>query len=405
MAVNNLKVTLLPHTPFLKDNGKFDLKKAMSYQGQIGGICYSEEGLVASFNEDNEKTEKRINMTTSGEHQSVFEHVNVGLYLKNSPKFLNMILNNEHQYSASERSLRYTKIKDDGTLPKEMVGIYNKWCNIFFEKIKDKYGSFKSDNAIMKLANENARYLMPVTIPTEMVYTVPLAQLNRIVQYLMDYEENGINGKKDDLHREMSPYIQEFIYALLYDVEVLDERLISNRKHRNLSIFGTDLKNVKPEYGEVYSTVYKGSFAELAQAQRHRTIYYQMERELKYTEYFVPPIIEDDYLLINEWQEDLSMLARKYDCIPQGEKVYISEKGTLDTFVMKMKERLCSSAQLEIAMQTRLIRDEYYENLKDNKYLLQKMEPYMKGARCTFKDYDCPKDCKFNEGKLLIRKI
>ena len=151
MKATNLKVTLLPHTPFLLENGKFDLKRAMLYQGQIGGICYNEDGLMASFTEDEAKTERRVNMTTSGEHQSVFEHVNIGLYLQNSPKFLNMILNNEHQFSTSERSLRYTTIKE-GELPREMVQIYNKWNEIFFNKIKIVYGYIKSDKQIMKLA-------------------------------------------------------------------------------------------------------------------------------------------------------------------------------------------------------------------------------------------------------------
>lgn len=405
MKVSNLKVTLLPHTPFLKENGTFDLKKAMDYQGQIGGICYSKKGLMASFDEELEQTEKRVKRTTSGEHQSVFEHINIGLYIKNGPKFLNMILNNEHQYATSERSLRYTTIQDDGTMPPEMIELYNKWNNIFTIKIKERYASCKGDDQIEKLAQENSRYLMPVTMPTEMVHTIPLAQLNRIVNYLFDYEENGINGVKDDLHRQMAPYIREFINSLILELEVVDERLISNRKHRSLSIFGSNLEDNNKEYGEVYSTLYKGSFAQLAQAQRHRTIYYQMERT-KDLEFYVPPIIEDDPILSDEWLADMYKVVRLYDCIPQGEKVLISEKGTFETFVMKMKERLCSAAQLEIADQTREIRDEYYDSLVANSsHLASKMEPYMKGARCTFPDYDCPKDCGFAEGKILKRKI
>jgi len=420
MEVSNLKVTLLPHTPFLKEDGKFDLKKAMIYQGQIAGICYNEDGLVASFQEDEEKTEKRVNMTTYGEHQSVFEHVNVGLYLQNSPKFLNMILNNEHQYSTSERSLRYTEIKDDGTLPKELIDLYNKWNNIFFIKIKDNYGHCKSDKAIKKLAQENSRYLMPVTMSTEMVHTIPLAQLNRVVYYLMDYEENGINGVKDDLHSQIAPHIREFIHSLILGLEVIDERLLSNFKHRSLSIFGKDIKLGHNEFGEVYSTVYKGSFAEYAQAHRHRTIYYQMQRML-HKEYFIPPILQEDYLLMAEWQNDMETVA-KMGYIPQGEMVLISEKGTFENFVMKMKERLCSAAQLEVALQTERTRNFYANSLQADiinfdedkespitywkkKEILDTLDKYTKGARCTFPDYDCPRDCKFSEGKTLKRKI
>ncbi|MBQ7136735.1 MAG: FAD-dependent thymidylate synthase [Bacilli bacterium] len=418
MKVSNLKVSLLPHTPFLMEDGKFNIQKAMNYQGQLGGICYSEEGLGASFEEDFDKTERRVNMMTSGEHQSVFEHVNVGLYLQNSPKFLNMILNNEHQYSTSERSLRYTSIKE-GELPKEMIDLYNKWNSIFFMKIKDQYGHCKSDAAIRKLAQENSRYLMPVTMSTEMVHTIPLAQLHRVVNYLMDYADNGFNGIKDDLHDQMELDINTFICEL-DNLGLIDERLLSNRKHRSLSIFGQNIQLNSREFGDVYSTAYKGSFAEYAQAHRHRTIYYQMERTVD-KDYYIPPILGDDVWAISEWQKDMELVT-KMGYIPQGEMIKISEKGTFENFVMKMKERLCSAAQLEVAMQTEETRNEYRQGLyrltitnnintknieaylkyKEKMYTLDK---YSKGARCTFPDYDCPRDCKFSEGKTLKRKI
>lgn len=418
MKVSNLKVTLLPHTPFLMEDGKFDLKKAMNYQGMIGGICYSEDGLMASFEEPIENTEKRVNMMTNGEHQSVFEHVNVGLYIQNSPKFLNMILNNEHQYSTSERSLRYTTIKE-GELSKELIEMYNKWNEIFFTKIKNEYGHCKSDKAIWKLAIENSRYLMPVTMSTEMVHSVPLAQLNRVVKYLCDYVDNGIDGKKDELHEQLERDINQLICEL-DRVGVIDDRLLSNRKHRSLSIFGKDIKLNHKEFGSVYNTSYKGSYAEYAQAHRHRTIYYQMERT-DHKEYFIPPILEDDYFLTGMWQSDMERVS-EMGYIPQGEKIKINEKGTFDNFILKMKERLCSAAQLEVAMQTEKTRNEYRNNLylnkvefdEDkmhpetywaNKEMLEKLEQYEKGARCTFPDYDCPRDCKFAEGKLLRRKI
>lgn len=420
MKINNLQVNLLPHTPFLTLFDKFDLKRAMDYQGKIGAICYSEEGLEPSFFEDDQATNKRVSMMTNGEHQSVFEHINVGLYLKNSPKFLNMILNNEHQYSTSERSLRYTSIGIDDGLPREMIELYNKWNQIFFDKIKEKYSSCKTDRQIMKLAQENSRYLMPVTMATEMVHTIPLAQLNRVVKYMMDYAENGINGIKDDLHSQMVPHIERFIKEL-YRLNIIDDRLLSNRKHRTLSIFGKDISEKQKEFGEVYSTSYLGSFALLAQAQRHRTIYYQMERTEEKT-YFIPPILEGDDKKICEWQQDMEMVYKKYGYIPQGEKVLINEKGTFDNFVLKMKERLCSAAQLEVAMQTEQTLKEYRSALTADLYdfhlnniyvpgmdkkreILEKIDSYSKGARCTFPDYDCPRDCKFKEGKILTRKI
>lgn len=408
MEISNLKVKLLPHTPFLDEKGKFDLKKAMNYQGQIGGICYNEDGLEASFKEPLERTEKRVDRTTFSEHQTVFEHINIGFHLQNSPKFLLMMLNNEHQYTTSERSLRYTAMKEDASITEEMFALYDKWNEIFFTKIKKRYGHCKSDSQIRKLAQENSRYLLPVTMSTEMVHTIPLAQLNRVMGYILDYIENGVNGEKDNLHEQMVPHLNKF-YEELSSAGVLDERLLStNRKHRSLSIFGTNLSETKINFGDTYSTTYWASFVYLAQNQRHRTQYCQMEREKRknYTLYFTPPIIEDDLFLSWEWEADMYHLVEKYNSVLQGEMVRISEKGTLDNFILKMKERLCSSAQLEIAMQTKETRDRYYNALLEkNSPLAAKLEPYMRGARCTFPDYDCPKDCGFKEGKTLVRKI
>lgn len=405
MEISNLKVKLLPHTPFLDEKGKFDLKKAMNYQGQIGGICYNEDGLEASFEEPLERTEKRVNRTTFSEHQTVFEHINIGFHLQNSPKFLLMMLNNEHQYTTSERSLRYTTMKEDSSITEEMLALYNKWNEIFFTKIKKRYGHCKTDSQIRKLAQENSRYLLPVTMSTEMVHTIPLAQLNRVMGYILDYMENGVNGEKDNLHEQMVPHLKKF-YEELDSAGVLDERLLSsNRKHRALSIFGTNLLETNKEFGETYSTHYMGSFVQLAQAQRHRTGYYQMERG-NIDMHYIPPIILNDLDLTIAWLDDAISLENKYNCVLQGEMVRISEKGTLDNFILKMKERLCSSAQLEIAMQTKETRDRYYNALlENNSPLVAKLEPYMRGARCTFPDYDCPKDCGFKEGKTLVRKI
>ena len=52
---------------------------------------------------------------------------------------------------------------------------------------------------------------------------------------------------------------------------------------------------------------------------------------------------------------------------------------------MKMTENMIDSISSQI-------------NAKD-------IKKYLKGARCTFKDFVCTSDCKFKAGKLLDRKI
>lgn len=185
-------------------------------------------------------------------------------------------------------------------------------------------------------------------------------------------------------------------------LNVLEEGLLKNEKGRSLSLFGKDLDKVEEYYGNVYSTLYKGSFAQVAQAQRHRTIDYQIEM-LDKKEYFVPPIILDDQTLVNEWLNDMEYVK---DVNPQGEIVKVSEMGKYEDFVLKCKERLCSEAQLEIMLQTKENLIKYKKELeKSNNPLALNIEKYSHGARCTFPDFCCAEDCKIKEGKTLIRKI
>jgi hypothetical protein len=183
---------------------------------------------------------------------------------------------------------------------------------------------------------------------------------------------------------------------------ILEERLMKNEKHRSLSLFGKDLDKREIHFGDVYSTVYKGSFAETAQLHRHRTLNYQIE-SLNDKEYFIPPIIADDQMLVDEWLGDMQIVK---GVTPQGEMVKISERGLYEDFILKCKERLCSAAQLEIMLQTRETLLKYKKALEDsNSPLAEDIKKYSHGARCTFPDYDCPSDCKFGEGKILTRKI
>ena len=67
---------------------------------------------------------------------------------------------------------------------------------------------------------------------------------------------------------------------------------------------------------------------------------------------------------------------------------------------------MCSAAQLEIMLQTKETLLKYKKALEDkNNPLALDILKYSHGARCTFPDYQCPKDCGFKEGKTLTRKI
>lgn len=268
--------------------------------------------------------------------------------------------------------------------------------NIFRIIIKDKYGYIHNDSKIEKLAQENARYLVTVFASTRMIHTVPWIQLNRIVSFMLDFMKKE---NKTAFEERLSESFSEFINCFV-ELNVLDDRAMSNRKKRKLSLFKDG--KVEEHFGDTYSTNYKGSLVQLAQAHRHRTLKYNMSF-LDEKEYFIPPILLDNYELVAEWLNDISSVAYAY---PQGELVSINEVGDLDAFIQKTKERLCSAAQLEIMMQTKNTLLKYKNALEEKNHpRASDIATHSKGARCTFPDYTCIQDCKFKEGKRLVRKI
>ncbi len=395
-----LRIDLLPNL-FLKNDGTFDKDEAIKLCGKIAGVCYDKEGFVHLENEPIDKTMRRVSMTINNGHHSVYDHVTVNLNLQNIPKILAMVINNEKQYTTSEKSARYTPVqrKEGSIITEYEEKLYNKWINIFKIKIKEQYGYIYNDSKIQKLAQENARYLVTVFMPTQMIYSTSLRQINYIASWMRDYiDEVNIN---DLFELKLAYYMRQFLDEL-YRLNVLDKRLMKNEKYRKISLFGSNLDKKEEYFGDVYSTIYKGSFAQLAQAHRHRTIDYQIEL-LDKKEYFVPPIIADDQMCVDEWLGDMQIVK---GVNPQGELVKISEMGKYDDFILKCKERLCSAAQLEIMSQTRETLLKYKKALEEsNSPLAVDIERYSHGARCTFPDFTCSSDCKFKEGKTLIRKV
>ena len=393
-----IEIKILPNY-FLNNDGTFDKDSAIYLDGKIAGICYDKEGFSHLENEPVEKTERRVDMTMNNGHHSVYGHTFISFDIKNLPKALAMVLNNEHEYNTSEKSLRYTPVVSNGVISYDEERLYNKWLDIFKLKIKEKYGNIYSNYRINKLAQENARYLVTVFTPTEMIYTTSLRQINYIASWMDDYiREADMNNL---FERKLAMYMDEFINEL-DDLNILDDRLMKNEKQRKISLFGNNLGSQDDYFGNVYSTNYKGSLAELAQAQRHRTLDYKMEF-LDEKEFYIPPILEDDIALIREWLMDMDIVG---EFTPQGELVYINETGKYDDFILKCKERLCSASQLEIMIQTRDTLVKYKKALENsNNPLAGDIVKYTHGARCTFPDFTCSEDCKFSEGKRLIRKI
>ena len=366
-------------------------EEALNFSGKSAGICYLPDTLDTLFNEPEEKTMKRANMTLKSGHHSVFNHPMYNLSLEGIPKILAMILNNEKMYNTSEKSARYTKME-----PSEAEKVlYEKWIEIYKNEIAKAYPNI-DEKRVQKLAQENARYLISVFTPaTVMEYSVNFGQLNYIIHFFKNYIADETKNSAFEL--KLKEVFKEFIEALP-DIQV--DGLNADMKKRELSFFAKR-KNRKEEFGENYCTTYLASFAELAQAQRHRTLIYEMTL-LEEPQYYIPPIIRGTELEA-EWLKDIKSLK---DYFPQGMLLQINERGTVENFVLKCTERLCGAAQLEIMEQTLHTMRKYLDATKETnedvyKYLL----PYSKGARCTFPGWKCETPCVFGGPGAVNRKI
>ena len=362
-------------------------EEAINFSGKSAGICYMPDSMDTLFSEPTEKTEKRAKGTLDSGHHSVFGHVTYNLSLEGIPKILAMILNNEKMYNTSEKSARYTKMEPSEKEEK----LYEKWIDIYQKEILKEYPNI-DEKKVKKLAMENARYLISVFTPaTIMEYTVNFGQLNYIAHwfenFIRDAEDTAFNAKLKKVFKEFNEKISDLLVP----------ELNSDVKGRTLSLFAKRKRG--EEFGENYCVNYQGTFAELAQAQRHRTLSYEITIPDEHR-YFVPPIIKET-ALEEEWLKDISSLNDEF---PQGLLLDINERGTVENFVMKCQERLCGAAQLEIALQTKEILDRYMENTKDSKKeIYEYLVPYSKGARCTFPNFKCSKMCIFGPKNALNR--
>ena len=372
------------------DKNEFDM-----FSGNNAGVCYMPSTYDDLINEDKSKTLKRVKMTKSNGHHSVYDHETISMYLSDIPKIVAMIINNEHQYTTSEKSARYTKM----AMSSGEQAIYNKWLEIFKTRINKKYNSdypqFLTPSRIEKLAQENARYVLSVFTPTSLVYTTTYRQFN----YLIAFMQNFVDKKnKSEFETKVAECLIEFI-GKLKETKYYDPELTINDKNRHLSLFAGDTQ-CEEYFGDVYCTTYKASFAELAQAQRHRTINYQMRPIAN--EYYIPPIIADNEDLSRLWIDDIKSLNN----FPQATLLEVIEMGTLDNFVLKLYERKCTFAQLEVNQVTNATLKKYENALRVKVHpRAEQLRNYIKGSRCTFPGYKCPSPCMFAPGVNETRVI
>lgn len=365
-----------------------DLREQEIFSGKMAGICYMKGDFEKINGEDIADTDKRIQRTLTGGHHSVYDHSKITFYFENTPKLFAMLLNNEKMYTTSEKSARYTEMKLNGL----EAELFEKWKQKLIPIITEKYGhlAYFSSFRIDKLANENARYFTSVMTPTCFAHTISLRQLNYYVAWMQNFK-----NETNPLYQMLMPTANEFCEKI-EALGLLDPQLMQDGKGRSFSLIGKRIR--KEQFGENYSVNYYLSSAAFAQAQRHRTLSYEISPDIEKPQFFVPKFLTKD--LANEWLEDMHKVA---EIVPQGQLLHVNERGTYENLILKAKERLCTCAQIEVMQNTIDTVDRIILNT-DNDDVRSDLSKIAKGARCV-SGYKCPTPCGFKEGIDLSRDI
>lgn len=346
-----MKVTLL-----IPDMNELNYFKEQS--GSFAGVCYMNKPF-ANIAMDIDKCRTRFEDTKAKGHHSVAEHNHLTLLIEDSSKLFAMILNSMRAYNTSEKSGRYTKIgaEDEN---------YTKWYNLIKSYLMEKG---VDENTANRTASENARMQLSVLHRgTTFVYTTSYRMLGYLAYYCEDLATKFDNTE-------------------IHDTILIDE--LEGFAHYIKKTLGIDYRNNKPAEidfiidacsepkrnmllnsfttvdGIAYNYAFDISFTGAAQFERHRTLKYNMyigkqekdvfnDKTLKYLAetsreewraacpYYIPSIItemgkEDD------WVSDMQEVK-----LPQGMKVTLIERGTIEDLVLKAQERICTRAQDEV---------------------------------------------------------
>lgn len=371
--------------------------------GILGKICQMPEDIEALIRQTKEDHERVGKVVKKSGHHSCYSHEYITLILVGIPKAVAMVLNSLQFYNTSEKSGRYTIMKDCSDVEK---AIYNKWVakltKVIMEKYPEKDIPKMTEEVAKKKAMENARKFLSVFTPTVMAYTTSRQQWNYIIDWCAKFRGTRVDSY---FYNKLADSLEEFAEAIKPQVYV--EGLRDN-KEREFYFF-TDTEDVAKEYiGTVYATSYLASFDEVAQCERHRVLnvlaHFDGNPVYNQKLYSVPIILNEYPELKQEWLSDYMKVA---DLIPQGLLLVVEEKGTFMSWrKSKSLERDCGQAQLEIMLHNKMLRQKFKENrenlTKDEQALLDAMES---GVRCRYGDFKCTHPCIWGPDKAANRLI
>lgn len=419
-----MEVRMSLENAYITEDGKFDIEKGLEAAGLKAAVCFK-KGEITPWGvreSDSKETLFRRGLETIlSDHVTPSQQVPISIEVYGIPKILCMYINNFEMQAADERSLRYTEVKENEYISKEEFELYDKWMIKLQDILHKDYGKFflesngndkkRSDSAIKKIAQENARSFVTVFTPTSITYTSNLSEFNKMALQI----EKTLNSKNNTLLEEKTlPYLEEF-YNKLKKLNIVitnnsiwninseqaeahklpknDKLLYTDPKFLNLNLFSNKNKfssmHKPDEFGYSFHATREISLAGFAQLQRHRTLDTELEVMDEY-KFFVPEFLKEYPDLVNEWIEDSKIVK---DIYPQGQIIYVDMKGTLQRFVTYIGgERACNRAQYEISKFYIDFISEYYQGIKDEE-LKEILKPYVGVYRCRTKNYACGSPC------------
>lgn len=379
------------------------LNEAKILAGKSAAVCYSQEDYFCSSKIQNEESAIKRADKRGKIHQSIHDHYHISFYMK-IPKFMCMLLNSINVYNSSEQSGRYTVLKEESEL---QHNIYTKWKDRSFEILHSILHDYKSDDEIIKLAQENARYMTSVWTPTHIVYTISFRQAVLLIDHLIKLSDSvgqylnnhqfwfRLADECKSLAVKMSDVLGITLDDLpLYDIKNQNFRFLDNIKKRELHPLNWVQK--KESLLDSYTLSYNMSFSAIAEAIRHRSIRYSIYMDLQNPKYYIPFFIKDT-ILQNEWLKDINQISK--ETTPQGMLVCVTEQGLFEDFVLKCKERLCGRTLTEVRQVTKESMEKFVTNKQnlsiENIMLLERHSSYSDGVvpRCCFSDFECKEPC------------
>lgn len=387
----------------LKDvpNGNQKLQDHIrQYCGTIGGECYSTDGMPVLASQPKEKAFVRADNCANGGHLSVYGHFVATIEIVGLSKAMCMLLNSTHIYNTSERSMRYTNMKNACT--EEDLKLYDKWKEIFVNKITETYGKKYPEvftkSQITKKANENARYIISTYYKTRMVYTTDIRELTNISRTIDYYL--SLNDKMPPLLKGMKDELIEFNTLLKGTGFVFNS--FNDQREKEFPILSKENKIIKPYYGDCIADTYKMSLSCTAQLERHRFLNVSMAFD-ESPEYYIPEILKDDEKLVEDWLKDCESVKDRF---PGATLVNVNEIAPAELIIKKDFERLCTGAQQEICISCLEQAKRIAKNMNESNHHLKEDFSKLIGSKCLWKEgFKCPTPCGFIEGVKCTRKI